>query len=282
MGAYETWRETKKMLDEGRAESRPGAEYLESVLAGLRPTALKDYLEMFADDGRSVDSESIAEFLTGLDELRAPSTVELRRMQDDLKTQAWKVLESMKRLNWTGDHTYADALNDAKQVLGAVFRGEPFPKLERFRCPSRYKGGDLTAEVQCQVQLPHGDPHLWRDDHGFAATWTDEQSINPPKPYAEQIDAVDRCTSEHTFQRGRLKGNTYRCALTAGHEGGHESAGGSNWRNIEQLRAGNPDPINRPLDTPPRCKATNVAGMQCIKPEHSQLVAHVAENGKAW
>jgi hypothetical protein len=233
-GWYDGWREAKKRL-----ESEPDDTFLQNLVDNLRGLALQEYVEQFAyvngyeypEQTSHITEQTVTDFLVGLDELRegAKGRPELRAVLS--------ALTEMERLNYTGDHTHFEVLADARVVLGEVLHGRPFPKLERFRCPSLHEGARGTV-FRCVFQLPHGNEHEGHGADSGVVRWADEQSVNPPvpyvdgvqaKPYADKIDSPDRCTSAHTFDRGPLKGSTYQCSLLIGHPGKHESAGGSKW-----------------------------------------------------
>jgi hypothetical protein len=186
--AYAAWRETKAHLDASIKANDPDdvTAYYVRTEEALRPAALLGFLRSFRGLGNDEEplgcDEWVAkEFLRDLDELRAPTSVELSDMKAELMAACLKATSKMLRLNWTGDHTYADAIADVRTVLDKVFRGEPFPVLERFRCPSVCKDIGF-GQTRCVLQLPHEVEHKGAIGH----TWTDEQSINPPKSYDER------------------------------------------------------------------------------------------------
>lgn len=191
MGAYETWLEAKKRLDATKHEDE--REWLGQTVRHLQPAALEDYLEEFVrsnmdmyEDAVALDDDGVRTFLAVLDEIRGtPAKGEVEKTRSAMRSLADDALAKLSRLNYTGAHTHFEVIEDAQLVLNEVLHGRAFPVLERFRCPSVYQGGDLTVPVRCINQLPHEDPHLWRDAHGVAETWRDEQSVNPPKPYDE-------------------------------------------------------------------------------------------------
>lgn len=278
-GWYDGWREAKKRLTD-----KPDDEFLQNLVNNLHELALADYLEMFSDDGRSVDSESIAEFLAGLDELRAPSKAELDDFKAQLMANALKALDKMRGLNWTGEHTYGQALDDAEKVLDKVWRDEPFPNLDRFRCPSEYrrKSGVGNRVIRCKLQLPHDGNHSWADEGPDGnligpVRWTDEQALNPPK----DNDAPNRCTSMW---------NSHRCALPALHEGPHNDVDddsvpiGSKVSWPDNYATGtNPDPINRPTaeQSDGACGAKlSATGGPCIRPKPHGGMHRDAEGGR--
>lgn len=195
--AYDDWRETKLRL-----KAEPDSVYLMRVENSLRPAALTAWLERFAedaviqddDDDRQssialVSAEKQGKFLAVLDELRQP-TYRPDETRAAMQRQVSEALTAMRKLPWTGDHLYGDALDDASLVLRAVLAGKPTPQLERFRCPSQYRinGDQLLNPVCCTLQLPHASQHLYSDAAGNSWSWTDEQSINPPKSYDEPED----------------------------------------------------------------------------------------------
>lgn len=221
MDAYEIWRDTKSL----RASRPDDAEYLDSVLTALQPAALKGYLEAHAglngnEEPMTFDADEIAEFLAGLDELRALSEAELNDLKAQLMADALKALRTMRGLNWTGEHTYGEAIDDVEKVLDKVWRGEPFPKLERFRCPSLWQ-----PDVRCQYQLPHGGNHKYDSGDGERhVVWTDEQSINPPKNYDEPIEI---CGAHPYDSTSKDPIGSAVCVLPAGHSERHND--GATW-----------------------------------------------------
>lgn len=232
MGAYETWLEAKKRLDATKHEDE--REWLGQTVRHLQPAALEDYLEEFVrsnmdmyEDAVALDDDGVRTFLAVLDEIRGtPAKGEVEKTRSAMRSLADDALAKLSRLNYTGAHTHFEVIEDAQLVLNEVLHGRAFPVLERFRCPSVYQGGDLTVPVRCINQLPHEDPHLWRDAHGVAETWRDEQSVNPPKPY----DDPNRCQSLSA-------GSAERCILVRDHIGRHSSGGDGplSWPNAEEL-----------------------------------------------
>lgn len=296
MGAYETWKEAR-----ARLAKDPGSEHLQAVVDYLRPAALEDYLEEFVQTHFSTDydydetyisvsSEDVAPFLAGLDELRAPSSKELEQIRRDLHKQVLDATSKLLRMPWTGEARYDEAIADVRSVLSAVIDGKPWPVLDRLRCPSKFHDVRAQKMYRCHLQLPHGDNHI-HNAGNKTVTWTDEQSTNPPKPYAEKIDSPDRCTSEHTFERGMLAGNTYQCALISGHKGKHESAGGSKWSNAEpgkpteaQLDKLAEEVFGKPEERAAElCHERHPSTRQlCIRRPHPDSISHVTTNGRAW
>jgi hypothetical protein len=191
--AYEAWRDTKEALAE-----EPDSAYLRKVEEALRPAALLGYLAGFRGlDGNEepleCDAEEAETFLAGLDKLRAPTHTDLWKLRAEMRIVAANALVALSRMNWTGEHTYGEALEDAEQALKEVLNGRPFPKLDRFRCPSLF---DVPRQVvpatgvrqlRCQLQLPHDSDHRYG-----VHTWTDEQSVNPPQNHDEERDSSSK------------------------------------------------------------------------------------------
>jgi hypothetical protein len=204
--SYEAWKECKRRLAD-----EPDSTFLQRVESSLRQAALEDYLESFrgldgSEEQLTVDEHEAAVFLSGLDELRAPSDAELRAARAVALSEAQVRIRSLLELNWTGDHLYSDAVQDAVTMLASVAEGKPVPKLERFRCPSVYVLPVINVRTRCALQLPHDKEHIAYAVEGMGSiTWTDEQSANPPKSY----DGPDE-TCPHGW-----------CSLPAGHSEPH-------------------------------------------------------------
>lgn len=285
--AYEAWRRTKDLLAGDHSEERElSAEtigYLDMAEEALRPAALLGYLdtncrrfdsERYDPEDRATDAD-VREFLSGLDELRAPNQREIEQLRAEIFNPAIGQVERLRKMNWTGDHTYGDALDDVREVLLAVWERKPFPVLERFRCPSIRKGS--PAGWRCELQLPHDGPHKVTDP---LETWTDEQSVNPPKNYDEPAEICGQrfCSGEYEET----------CTLSEGHDLPHIGTkitwtSANSWNPIitdQQLDKiadevfGNPDPINRSTaeDTDGQCGAENpstsgMPGGTCVRPK---------------
>lgn len=202
-------------------------DQVDIVLEAIRPQVLLDYVSKFVVDHSVVywDDETTAvvldqeeldkflvdKFLVTLDSIRKPAPlrrIELEELRTELLTKADAAIDGMRKLNWTGDHLYTDALDDVRVILRAAYAGQPTPILERFRCPSLI-GNDVGAgRMRCQYQLPHGDQH-----RSGETTWTDDQSLNPPI-----------CPEWKHAQT--MRGH---CDQPAGHEGEHTSKGFKAW-----------------------------------------------------
>lgn len=226
--SYEAWTECKRRL-----AKEPDSVFLQRVESSLRQDALEDYLESFrgldgSEEPLTVDEHEAVMFLAGLDELRAPSDAELRTARELALRDAAARIKDLLKLNWTGDHLYSDAVEDALTMLTSVAEGKPVPKLERFRCPS--KALDRGAVVRCEYQLPHEGPHKVTDP---LLKWTDVESMNPPVPYdsdAEELSGhpvrkVDRLSAPICGAFRQTAGLTLRCDLPAGHTGDHQDDG---------------------------------------------------------
>lgn len=226
--AYEAWKQLQARKA-GRPDPTLESEaFLALMEENLQPAALKDFLESHAgldgnEDPITYSDEEIREFLRDLDELRKLSTHELDVLRNKLLVEVYEALRRMKRLNYTGDHTHFEVLEDAWVVLQAVLVGKPMPKLERFRCPSKYSVG--ARLFQCDHQLPHGGNHLsTHPSNGMGAqvSWDDEQSVNPPVPYVDPhpgpAPALRQCEAERVGDR---------CEMPIGHEGDHSTRDGN-------------------------------------------------------
>jgi hypothetical protein len=261
--AYDTWREAKKRLGEAGASGE--SAFLHTVEEHLRPAALTDFLERFVrenqdmyDDAVAISAEDETRFLTELDELRQPTYRE-DETRAEMQIQVSKVLTDMRQLNWTGDHTYGDALDDASLMLRAVLAGRPAPRLERFRCPSQYHDVIAHKLYRCKLQLPHDGNHSWADENSRGELvgpirWTDIESVNPPKSYNEP--APDVCG---------FKYNGLVCELQSGHTGHHldtRNGGESHFVGAEPLKSDDglcakPNPLDAARPEP-RC---------CVRPK---------------
>lgn len=250
MSTLSAWHETKRLLDSGEADGQRA--YLEAVLVGLQPAALLEYLEANCrsfdseryDDEDRADTTDVREFLAGLDELRQPQYRE-DETRTELQRLVTKTLGHMRELNWTGDHTYGDAITDAHELLRHVLAGKKgWPVLERFRCPSVRLKKFSGMQVRCMLQLPHDGAHFWTDvdlqgEMRNSVSWLDTASVNPPKNYSTTCDAV---------QDGLV------CTLSPGHDGQHFDAREQEYFQLTDAQLdklgtevfGNPDPINRP------------------------------------
>jgi len=263
--AYDVWKTARE-----RATEKPYDEHLQAVVEQLQPFAVRDFLADFRglngmEEPLGCDADEAAEFLAGLDELRQPQCRE-DETRAAMQLQVSKTLEHMRRLNWTGDHTYGDALSDVSVMLRHVIAGQKgWPVLERFRCPSEYGSKARQNErVRCELQLPHEGKHRARNTAGGEGyMWTDEQSVNPPKNHDEpsavqisdaQLDKLgdevfgtesSRCKSSVEYS-GTDIGVTLYCKLTEGHADAHLAPTGETWTHAFREIAANPDPINRP------------------------------------
>lgn len=251
--AYEAWQETRRRLaggyPAGTTLTPEAAEYLQQIEESLRPAALTAYLASFRgldiyEEPLECTPEQAEKFLADLDELRQPQ-YKPDETREQMRFEIGKALDAMKRLNWTGDHTYGDALSDAGQVLHSVLSGKGFPKLERFRCPSEYGSKARQNErVRCELQLPHESKHQARNTAGGEDfTWTDEpfaQTRQAPAPYDEPkvAEPSKRCRSIEPA--GGVLQCEYVPHLTPEHVNGDVS-----WSTGRKQE--NPDPINRPL-----------------------------------
>lgn len=273
MSALSAWHETKRLLSSGEAEEQRA--YLEAVLAGLQPAALLEHLGSFRgmdtfEEPLGCEPDEAEEFLAKLDELRQP-TYRPDETRAEMQRQVSEALTAMRKLPWTGDHLYGDALDDASLVLRAVLAGKKMPVLERFRCPS-LTGNDVGAgRLRCTLQLPHEGKH-----QAVGATWTDEQSINPPKNYD---DPVQDCAAIKIPRPGV----TYRCDKSKGHSGQHADS--------TAQKAWNVEPTSDPAFEPPkssRCGSSveySTAGESATL--YCQLLeghdgAHLSPTGMTW
>lgn len=232
--SYEAWQECKRRLAD-----EPDSTFLQRVESSLRQNALEDYLESFRGlDGNeetlTVDEHEAAVFLRGLDELRAPSDAELRRARVLALRDAEDRIKGLLKLNWTGDHLYSDAVHDALVMLTSVSEGKPTPKLERFRCESLYQPKRTKSQkfdlIRCEKQLPHGDQHVAYAAAGMGSTaWTDEQALNPPKNYGEEVsESATYCGAKHDYSDAS-KSVTLYCRRAREHEGDHQAPSGELW-----------------------------------------------------
>lgn len=283
MGAYETWRATREMVAEEKDPERK--KYLTQVQEMLQPSALLDYLEsashrFYRDpDGWSAEAEpatsqDVRFFLDGLDELRAPSQAELQQIRRDLHKQVLDATSKLLRMPWTGETRYDEAIADVRAVLSAVIDGKPWPVLERLRCPSikRKKNGE---PLRCSLQLPHDGEHKAFTPTGGmgSVTWSDGQSVNPPKPYDDPTKPteaqLDKLAAE-VF--GPVCEATYKaltCRLPSGHSGHHYDAKVGVW--------GIPD------EQKEFCRERHPQTRQlCVRRPHPDSVSHITANGRAW
>jgi hypothetical protein len=213
--AYQAWRETREHL-----KQEPDSTFLQRVEESLRPAALLAFLGSFRgmdtyEEPLGCEPEQAEEFLSQLDELRQP-TYRPDETRAEMQRQVSKALTAMRKLPWTGDHLYGEALDDASLVLQHILAGKKgWPVLERFRCPSEYGSTARQNErVRCELQLPHESKHRARNTAGGEGfMWTDEQSVNPPKNYDEQGSLT--CNAEH---EGLV------CTLPPQHAGQHFDA----------------------------------------------------------
>lgn len=227
--SYEAWQECKRRLAD-----EPDSTFLQRVESSLRQDALEDYLESFRgldgnEDPLTVDEYKAAVFLRGLDELRAPSDVELRRAREGALRDAEDRIKGLLKLNWTGDHLYSDAVHDALVMLTSVAEGKPTPKLERFRCESLFITVEAAEPFRCMLQLPHGERHQYLAADGKGISWTDEQSVNPPKNYGEEVpESATYCGAKHDYSDSS-KSVTLYCRRAKEHEGEHQASSGELW-----------------------------------------------------
>ena len=262
MGAYETWREAKARRD--NATEKQEAELFAEIVESMRSAALLDYLDEHCrrfdseryDPTDRADAQDVAEFLAGLDELREPNTQAAKELYFN---PAIGRLSQLKRMNWTGDNTYGEALDDAIEVLLALWEGKPFPKLERFRCPSIWKHS--RDFVQCTLQLPHEGAHK-----AGTLAWPDEQSVNPPKNYDAEVPGSLACNAEH---EGLV------CTLPARHSGQHFDARDQEYWG---LKSGGvvAAPVTPPL---PRCRSLGGAERCDLNEAHDGKHVHRFPSG---
>lgn len=239
MSTLSAWHETKRLLDSGEADGQRA--YLEAVLVGLQPAALLEYLEANCrsfdseryDDEDRADTTDVREFLAGLDELRQPQYRD-DETRAEMQREVSKTLTAIRRLNWTGEHTYGDALDDAQTVLRHVLAGQKsWPALERFRCPSVRLKKFSGMQVRCMSQLPHDGAHFWTDvdlqgEMRNSVSWLDTASVNPPKNYD---GPVKLCGERSGSGDGALT-----CDRIAGHTGPHgDSRADNGWYSPKQL-----------------------------------------------
>ena len=289
--AYEAWRETKEHL-----KQEPDSTFLQRVEESLRPAALLDFLASFRglntyEEPLNCDPDEAEEFLVKLDELRAPTAAQWNAQIEGMRVLVRRTLQDMRRLNWTGEHTYGDALDDAQQVLVHVLAGNnSWPALERFRCPSIFQNS-VSGPYRCVKQLPHESEHSANTAYG-TKTWTDEQSVNPPKDNDAPAEICGQrfCSGEYEET----------CTLSEGHDLPHIGTkitwtSANSWNPIitdQQLDKiadevfGNPDPINRPQSS--RCtssieySAADKGLTLYCKFNAGHDGAHQAPTGEAW
>lgn len=187
--AYQAWRRTKELLaGDHSEETELSAEtigFLDMAEEALRPAALLAFLGSFRgldtyEEPLECTPDQAEAFLAELDDLRQP-TYRPDETRAEMQRQVSEALTAMRKLPWTGDHLYGDALDDASLVLWAVLAGKKMPVLERFRCPSLYQAKKAPLPIRCELQLPHEGKHSVAN----VGEWTDEQSVNPPKNYDE-------------------------------------------------------------------------------------------------
>lgn len=245
--AYDDWRETRLRL-----KAEPDSVYLMRVENSLRPAALTAWLERFAEDAviqdddgdresniALVSAEKQSKFLAVLDDLRQPA-YRPDETRAGMQRQVSEALTAMRKLPWTGDHLYGDALDDASLVLRAVLAGKKMPVLERFRCPSLYQAKKAPLPIRCERQLPHEGKHSVAN----VGEWTDEQSVNPPKNYDEPPKS-SRCGASVEYSTAGESSTQY-CKRPIGHDGNHMSPSGVSWTAGVRIQTSNPDPVNRP------------------------------------
>jgi hypothetical protein len=245
--AYDDWQEARKRLD-----ANPADAFLTNVEQTLRPLAIHALCERLVGEGWSYDDEvvsldesEVATFLADLDQLRGtPKSGEVEREVSKMRVAVDSALAGMARLNYTGDHTHFEVLEDAQYVLNEVLHGRPFPKLERFRCPSRRKA--RNNKVQCEHQLPHEGFHF---NAKSGESWTDEQSLNPPVPYVDGVQDLCPCVL-------LTAGGSVRCSLPAGHGPDHRAETGMTWHNDYDPEADKGSPVK----TAVRCPEWHNAG----------------------
>lgn len=260
--AYDDWQEARKRLS-----SNPSDAFLTNVEQTLRPLAIHDLCERLVgagwhcdDEAIALDDSQVASFLSELDQLRGmPVVGEVEREASKMRVAVDSALAGMARLNYTGDHTHFEVLDDARQVLNEVLHGRPFPKLERFRCPSIYETS-VAGPYQCTLQLPHECSHTAETAYG-PKTWTDKESKNPPVPYEDP--STDPCPC--TFYRSGVP--RVSCMLPAGHGPDHRAEDGTTWVNDYQ-----PDRDAEELDGHPvrRCSEWFDAAAQRGRCEHNE------------
>lgn len=247
--AYDAWKAAKAALA-GREIADGLRSALELSVAALREPAkiarVSELLRTYdaVQEGEPYDPTdgvwasrdgAAGEIAAALEEFEAsgPAVADQRA---ELMERVDASLRAMKHLNYTGEHTHFEVLDDVRQVLAEVLQGRAIPMLDRFRCPSLYKR-NKSMLVRCELQLPHGETHTYRDGSETTYTWTDEQSQNPPVPYETPGVEVappapaSVCQSFHVLQYedGTPRNATVYCNQLAGHPGLHQSASAHQW-----------------------------------------------------
>lgn len=223
--AYQAWRETREHL-----KQEPDSTFLQRVEESLRPAALLAFLGSFRgmnsfEEPMGCEPDEAELFLAELDDLRQPP-YRPDETQAEMQRQVSEALIAMRKLPWTGDHLYGDALDDASLVLWAVLGGKKMPVLERFQCPSLYQAKKAPLPVRCERQLPHEGKHAVAN----VGEWTDEQSANPPKSYDEPEELCGAIKNPRP-------GVTYRCDKSKGHGGQHADIAHEKAWNVERCRS---------------------------------------------
>lgn len=248
--AYDAWMAAKAALA-GREIAEGLRSALELSVAALREPAklavvegwlskhkahLEDLIDEH-DDGYRMEDIAPA-IVRALEEFEdsGPALIDQRK---ELAERVDNALRAMKHLNYTGEHTHFEVLDDVRTVLAEVVQGRAIPELERFRCPSlrevkRDVAADTSAgQLQCTQQLPHPGPHC-----SGSYSWDDEHSINPPKSYDEpEIALVDKIgvredgTGAHCGVLATVDGKTVACMepIDSDHSV-HRSVGGRLYR----------------------------------------------------
>lgn len=248
-GWYESWREVKRRLEE-----KPEDEFLQNLLGNLREMAVHDYVERYAgldiyEEPIRFKSEDVSGFLLGLDEIRGtPKSSEVEALRKDMARSADEVLDKLSKLPWSGDNTYGEAIDDARELLWSVLRGKAVEvRPERFRCPSEYASpdaeGNLSVVVRCDLQLPHSIRHTHRlhptEESGYIS-WTDAESVNSPQPESGEvqaethIDMAGGLSERHHWTSSPcaetpVSGPPGVCVRPVGHAGTHRRSNGTEW-----------------------------------------------------
>jgi hypothetical protein len=186
---------------------------------GKHKAHLEDLIDEH-DDGYRMEDIAPA-IVRALEEFEA-SAPAITDQRSELMERVDNSLRAMKHLNYTGEHTHFEVLDDVRQVLAEVLQGRAIPMLDRFRCPSiRASDG-----VRCQLQLPHEGTHQ-RSDGSVKSSWTDGYSSNPPK----SNDEPDSQHAEICGTTGTLSGVAVAvvCVRPDGHRDVHRDTAGREW-----------------------------------------------------
>lgn len=253
--AYDAWKAAKAALA-GREIAEGLRSALELSVAALREPAkiarVSELLRAYdavqeagpydpADTVWAQRDSAAAEIAAALAEFESDAPI-LTDQRQEIADHVDNALRAMKHLNYTGEHTHFEVLDDVRTVLAEVLQGRAIPLLERFRCPSiaHLQG---VGQKRCSLQLPHDGLHRAVTHDTAAGTpvwksWTDEESDNPPKSYDEPEPAlVDKIgvredgTGAHCGVLATVDGKTVACMEPVFSEHSvHRSAGGRLYR----------------------------------------------------